>query len=105
MSQDARLQDCPLCIDPSPAWLIQPHGDRYHGNCPRCGLLGPGSLNEEYAIKDWNSIPRRPGPQTQAVLDELVHILTRESVIADDLAHVVLNPTDREAFLKEQGVS
>jgi hypothetical protein len=64
-------------------------------------------LNEEYAIKDWNSIPRRPGPQTQAVLDELVSDMTRTGVSneANGYAYVFLDSDERAAFLKEQGVS
>lgn len=107
VSEEPKLNECPLCEGTGSVHLISPEPDRYYGYCGMCGLRGPGSCVRENAIRDFNALPRRPGPQTAAVLAELVELLTKDDpefvVHYEDETTCVVGITDREAFLREQG--
>lgn len=57
MSEELTLLQCPAC---GASDVVMRVDTRAYGFCPACGMCGPcaPNVNAEYAIRQWNSIPR-----------------------------------------------
>jgi len=56
-NQISKLKPCPMCGF-SNTEVIKGKID-YQAHCPACLMQGPDRSTEVYAIRSWNSIPRR----------------------------------------------
>lgn len=104
---ESRLAECPNCINRAVYVDNDGFPENEHGYCPLCGLQGPTCKTVPEAVEAWNKLPRRPGPQTAAVLAELVELLKEPyPYVRSDIEEwtCVVGIKDREVFLKEQGV-
>ena len=57
MPEELTLLPCPAC---GASDVVMRVDTRAYGFCPACGMCGPcaPNVNAEYAIRQWNSIPR-----------------------------------------------
>lgn len=57
MPEELTLLQCPAC---GASDVVMRVDTRAYGFCPACGMCGPcaPNVNAEYAIRQWNSIPR-----------------------------------------------
>lgn len=79
--------------------------DYRHVRCLDCGACGPTAQGRANAEHAWDDMPRGCGPQTQAVLDELISDMkSSDDETVNGYAYVFLDASEREAFFKEQGV-
>lgn len=110
------LLTCPACESDDVETMYPDRGWTYVF-CGECGMQGPIAEtmgNEPENIKAaclvaetaWNALPRRPGQQTQILIDRLVYAL-KNDIAANMFGQwvCVVSVADREAFLREQGAS
>jgi hypothetical protein len=90
-----KLKPCPMCGF-SNTEVIEGTID-LQGYCPACQMQGPDRSTEIYAIKSWNSIPRR------SELVELLRLVDEVTGWENDLIDTNEFPEDGEAMINDIG--
>ena len=62
MCEELTLLPCPACKNTN---VVLRAYTRAYGFCTACGMCGPCApkVNAEYAIRQWNELPRQPIPR------------------------------------------